>query len=300
MSDERAAAGAPSRESTATGLDAVRLASELLHRIRLAHPTAGLWEAADIQWWWRSPRESDGLAKSFWFDDTGPVAAVLLTRWRHAWGLDPIVAPGAPSWLLGTGLDRTLTGIHELGLTPVEVLVRDDDPTLPALLAQRGFVPGSEQGATFWMAAGERPEAPSLPDGFRLVDRRQAGDEPHWLVTRNGADVEARLRQTTLYDPALDVAIRAPSGEIAAYGVFWYDPVTHVGLVEPMRTEDAHQRRGLARAVLVSGFERLAARGATRFKVSAVSEGASALYQGVGFQRESSDRTFRLDATTLT
>jgi predicted N-acetyltransferase YhbS len=44
--------------------------------------------------------------------------------------------------------------------------------------------------------------------------------------------------------------------------------VTGVGLVEPMRTQDAHQGRGLARHVLAAGLDGLAARGCRRLKVS--------------------------------
>ena len=36
-------------------------------------------------------------------------------------------------------------------------------------------------------------------------------------------------------------------GEVAGYALFWFDPVTQVGLVQPMRVEEAYQRRGLAR-----------------------------------------------------
>lgn len=39
----------------------------------------------------------------------------------------------------------------------------------------------------------------------------------------------------------------------AAHGMFWYDPVTETGVVEPMRTHDDHQQRGLARHVLTTG-----------------------------------------------
>ena len=48
---------------TATGLDYLELVTRLLHRARLEHPTAGLWEAADMQWWWRVERSS-GPARS--------------------------------------------------------------------------------------------------------------------------------------------------------------------------------------------------------------------------------------------
>src|SRR5438067_9152076 len=74
------------------------LATALLQRVRRADPQAGLWEAADVQWWWRTPGRSDGAEKHFWIDDDGPVAGVLLTSWTDDdWQCDPVVVPGADS-----------------------------------------------------------------------------------------------------------------------------------------------------------------------------------------------------------
>ena len=87
---------------------------------------------------------------------------------------------------------------------------------------------------------------------------------------RNGDGVEARLRQCSLYDPALDLAGSAADGQVAGYALFWFDPVTKVGMVEPMRVEDEYQRRGLARAMLAAGLDRLAARGALRLNASSL------------------------------
>ena len=39
-------------EHVRAGLDYLEAVTTLLHRIRTAHPTAGLYEAADTQWWW--------------------------------------------------------------------------------------------------------------------------------------------------------------------------------------------------------------------------------------------------------
>ena len=47
------------REVRASGLEYLVLATELLQRARLADAEAGGWEAADLQWWWRTPRRSD-------------------------------------------------------------------------------------------------------------------------------------------------------------------------------------------------------------------------------------------------
>ena len=137
------------------------------------------------------------------------------------------------------------------------------------------------------------PEAPGWTDRttrggratarFVLVDRTQAAG-PHPMRHRNGEEVEARLRQCSLYDPELDLAVETADGEVAGYALFWFDPVTKVGLVEPMRVEDAYQRRGLARAMLTAGLDRLARRGARRLKVGYVTDAARDLYVGAGFR----------------
>jgi hypothetical protein len=56
-------------EVRVAGLEYLTLATELLQRVRLADPDAGLWEAADLQWWWRTPRRSDQIDQRFFVDD---------------------------------------------------------------------------------------------------------------------------------------------------------------------------------------------------------------------------------------
>jgi len=274
------------------GADALDAATRLLRRARLAHPTAGLWEAADLQWWWGVPRPSDQVAQAFWFDAQGPLAAIVLTAWPDAWTCDPLIVPGAPDATVAEVWTRALASIGALDVPRAEVPVRDDDRRFGTFLRAAGFVPTGHHDGTTWLAAEERPAVPALPEGFRILDRTARLVPPHHLARRNGPGVEARLRQTTLYDPELDLAVEAPGGEVAAYGLFWFDPVTRVGLVEPMRTEDPFQRRGLARTLLASGLERLARRGAARLKVSYVSAAARDLYRGAGFRLESTATTY--------
>ena len=219
-------------EVRASGLEYVAVATELLRRVRLTDAEAGLWEAADLQWWWRTPRRSDAIDQLFWVDDEGPVAGVVLTDWGRAWGCDLILVPSAKVPLAAVWT-RAVEAIDGLGLEAVEMLARDDDLELRGLLAGAGFV---------------------------------ADDE------RSGI---------------------TPDGEAAGYALFWFDPVTKVGLVEPMRVEGAYQRRGLARAMLSAGLDRLAKRGANRMKVGYGTEVGRRLYCGAGFRVTSTDRSYR-------
>ncbi len=281
------------REVRASGREYLALATELLRRVRLADPVAGLWEAADLQWWWRTPRRSDSIDQLFWIDDEGPVAAVVLTDWGRAWGCDPIVVSGA-GVSLALVWTRAIEAIEGLGLEAVEVLARDDDFELLDLLAGTGFAAGDERSGVTWMDAVDRPDVTGLPEGFALVDRAVGTPKPHPMRRRSGEGVEARLRQCSLYNSALDLAVETAAGEAAGYALFWFDPVTKVGLVEPMRVEDAYQRRGLARALLTTGLDRLAQRGARRLKVGYATDVARALYVGAGFEVLSTSRSYRL------
>lgn len=281
----------PIGEVQAQGLEYLALATELLQRARLADAEAGLWEAADLQWWWRTPRRSDAIDQLFWIDDEGPVAGVVLTDWGSAWGCDLIRVPGVKTLSLSALWQRAVETIDAVGIEAVDVLVRNDDAALSDLLPSAGFTAGEEDG-TAWMDAEERPEVTPLPQGFALVDRAGETIRPHPMRHRNGEHVEARLRQCSLYDPALDVAVEAADGQVAGYALFWFDPVTGVGLLEPMRVEDAYQRRGLARAMLTAGLDRLASRGARRLKVSYATAAAGALYVGAGFRVTSTSTSY--------
>ncbi len=276
----------------ASGLDYLRLATQLLQRARLADPEAGFWEAADLQWWWRKPRRSDTVDQLFWVDDEGPVAGVVLTDWGRAWGCDPIVVPGNSTVPLSAVWSHAIEAIDRLGLEAVEVLARDDDLELLDLLAGSGFAADDERSGITWLDADDRPDVAALPEGFALVDRAQDTTRPHPMRTRNGEAVEARLRECSLYDPALDLSVEAADGQVAGYSLFWLDPVTAVGLVEPMRVEAPYERRGLARAMLTAGVERLAQRGARRLKVGYSTDAAHALYSGSGFRLTSTGMSY--------
>jgi GNAT superfamily N-acetyltransferase len=270
------------REARASGLEYLKLATELLQRARLTDPEAGLWEAADLQWWWRTPGRSDSIDQVFWTDHEGPVAAAVITQWSRTWTCHPLVVPGAHVRLASVW-KRCLETMDDLGPDEVEVLAREDDVELTGLLAASGFVP-SEPSWISWMDATNRPEVADLPPGFVLVDRDRTNAGPHPMRRRNGKAVGARLQQCSLYDPGLDLAIETADKQVAGYALFWFDRVTEVGLVEPMRVEDEFQRRGLASALLTEGLDRLARRGARRLKVGFVTDAARALYLGAGFR----------------
>jgi GNAT superfamily N-acetyltransferase len=277
------------RRALLRGLERLDATSACLQRARLDAPGEEMWEAADVQWWWRTPRPTDDLALPVWSDDAGPIAAACLTAWRDAWQVDAFAVGSAVDlaevWAAAL---EAATGVAD---GPLQTLVFGEESRAAELAVASGFEATQGREGTAWMEAATHPSVAEV-EGFRIVDRTEAGDRPHPMRGRNGEAVAERLRQCSLYDPSLDLAVEDVEGRVAGYALFWFDPRTLVGLVEPMRVEDAYQRRGLGRVLLTGGLDRLARRGAQRLKVGFSSDIARALYLGAGFVQTSVDRTF--------
>jgi GNAT superfamily N-acetyltransferase len=156
------------------------------------------------------------------------------------------------------------------------------------VLAERGFAIEEDGLVECWLAPDDRPPISSSPDGYRLSDRSEAAARPHHMVNerRGHVDPEPRLKQTSLYRSDLDLCVYDANDDVAGYGLFWHNPATGVGVVEPMRTEDNHQQRGVARHVLTAGIDRLVRAGATRLKVAFEpgNPAAKHLYLSCGFE----------------
>jgi ribosomal protein S18 acetylase RimI-like enzyme len=271
------------------GVHYLEAATELLQRVRSTHPTAGLYEAADLQWSWRTPRSTDNLPQLFWFDHLGrPQAAVIATDWGDRIALDPFVMPDAtPDWVAHV-MERGLAHASESGFEAIVLEVDSADDILPDVLVDHGFEIEEDGLVETWLAANERPAISPLHEDYRLSSRLDTMQRPHHMTNagRNHPDVEPRLRQTSLYRPDLDLVIHDSQDSVAAYGLFWHDPVSATGLVEPMRTEEDHQQRGLARHILTAGIDLLAAAGAERIKICYEPDNPASknLYLSAGFE----------------
>lgn len=285
-------------EHALQGHQYLQAATRLLQRVAQQDPTAGLLEAADLQWWWRTPRRTDALPQLFWRDDDGaPMAAAIATDWGDGVALDLILMPDASAEQAQQVLERALSHAQALGLGDLDIVVDREDARMHQLLASHGFARDPDGKLDVELAmldlcgrtpsqAGASAPSPALPPGYRLCDRAETWPRPHHMISRSGPEIDERLRQTRLYRADLDLLVLDSDESLAAYGLFWFDEVTATGLVEPMRTEAAHQRQGLAGHLLSAGIERLGRAGAARVKVcfQPGNAAAQALYLRAGFR----------------
>lgn len=191
-------------------------------------------------------------------------------------------------------VDTGLAHLGQHGITTVELEVDRADEVMQEVLLDRGFIRKGDALVLCRLDAEKRPAVSPLADGYRLFSRSETSDRPHHMTSARRRDIDERLRQASMYRPDLDLVVLDSEDAVAAWGMFWYDPVTTSGVVEPMRTQDAHQRRGLARHILTAGVDRLAAAGALRINIGFAPDNAAArhLYTSVGFEPQRSTELF--------
>jgi ribosomal protein S18 acetylase RimI-like enzyme len=96
-----------------------------------------------------------------------------------------------------------------------------------------------------------------------------------------------RFMQSPVYRPENDLVIVSPDGDFTSFCILWPDPITRIGLFEPVGTHPASRGRGLGRAVISAGLQRLHNLGMTQANVCVESDNIPAirLYESLGFQK---------------
>jgi len=175
----------------------------------------------------------------------------------------------------------------------------DEDRLVAATLERHGFLPVQEGGVL--MRPLEEVAEPVLPAGYRLdtvrsrdqligrVEAHRAAFAPSDLTLEK----YERVRRTWPYRPELDRIITTEDGVVVAFCTAWIDEQNASGLLEPVGTEPAHQRRGLAKAVCLDALRALADAGAGSAQVGYESDAALATYRALGFERRWHEESFR-------
>lgn len=270
-----------------TGSAFVAKATEMLVGCGLEAPEGMLYEAADLQWWWAGGAFAVEGDQVLLEDAAGRTIAWIAfdSGANGALECDTAWLPSAASREL---YERVLAALEQRSRGPATLGVHARDCAWKAMLTEWGWQPSDER-LVQWSWQRQAIVAPDLSPEFAFQSPDELTRDPgmHPLAKRNGADIARRLNRCSLYDPTLDLQIRhVPSGDIAAYGLCWFEPRTRVALFEPVRVETPFHRRGLGAGLMREGLRRLIGRGVERVKVSHYESNtaAGALYQHVGFR----------------
>ena len=128
----------------------------------------------------------------------------------------------------------------------------------------------------------------AVGEGLELLERVYAsglgfheGDINTAVDNRNDPSWYHNLQRAPLYRRDLDLIATASDGSICSLCTVWLDDVTRSRYVQPVATIPAHQRKGLARAVLTEACNRAWPMGATILCVAGVAIDGNSLYRSV-------------------
>lgn len=266
------------------GLDYLNALTDLLQRIKVEDADAGVYEAADVQWWWREDDAPNPKNRIFYCDGSGEAFACL-TRYPVTGVVlyDLFYLPSMGDVVYETIWPAVFEGIERSKHLPA-MTVREDDHRLREMLVAHGF--GLEANPLIQTQLEREVEVLPLPAGFEIRNRAGAGDSPHHMIRTCGEGIGEKLRECSLYQPGLDLFVCDEAGRVSSYALFWADSVTKIGLIEPVRTNEAYQRKGLARCLITAGVELLKAQGMERVRVCYNENNSAAreLYHGLGFE----------------
>ena len=277
---------------------------DLLRQGRLANNGSYYVHPGDLNWWlFYPPMDHDFWKSIYLWDDPGQPDRLL------AWALlspvgstfDVVVKPelrGSPlAWeMLTWAMKQVKVNAKQVGREHIGVFWVDErDELLRSWLVSQGFALASRDVHLTCDLTGLRPEA-RVADGYEVRGSRGLEEvcqraRAQYGAFSGSADFEryvarfADFMASPAYDPDLDVVAAAPDGQIGAFCITWPDPLTGVGLFEPVGTHPDFQRRGLGKAVMLAALERLQRLGMRQAIVTTGEDNLPAikLYESVGF-----------------
>jgi ribosomal protein S18 acetylase RimI-like enzyme len=242
-----------------------------------------------------------------WFDDTARLwfdsERRLLGFWISEYGNSAFTIETLPGRLdVERAILQWVVEAWAPGFPSVRTVASPEDRPRAALLEAFGFAhAGPGQVMREYDLARAR-SAPSLPAGYRIQPLAE-GDEPGELVEVVNAAFEQQLTEHWYHSimrapsaaPEWWLTVRAPDGAYAAFCQAWIDSENGIAEIDPVGTHPAHQRRGLARAILVETFRRLHGAGVRLAYIDSSPSRpiAGRLYESLGPERRFERATYR-------
>jgi GNAT superfamily N-acetyltransferase len=193
--------------------------------------------------------------------------------------------------------DHLSVSIEEGVQRRLDIYAQEYDKTRRQLLGRRGYEKMPWGGVSRRLHFDERAslEVPVLADGYTLRSTvpDAEGDSLRLAILLNaafnrdfhvGAEHQIFAQKAPCFRQEMDIVAVAPDGSFAAYVGIPYDEATRHGIFEPVCTHPDHQRKGLARTLMLEGLHRLRALGAQDVTVETGDMiPANRLYDSLGF-----------------
>ncbi len=180
----------------------------------------------------------------------------------------------------------------------METVAYGEDSWLAMVLEEHGYTRQEALDVYMRRHLDTEIEKPRRVDGYAIRPLDGTDD----LTQRSGAQSDAfagerepgewsianTKRFLTWYEGRedLDLVAVTPAGEIGSFAVFLVDTGTMVGELDPVGTRTEHQRKGLSKALLLTGLHYLKSKGMRQVAVRTGVGNTPAIrtYESVGFE----------------
>jgi ribosomal protein S18 acetylase RimI-like enzyme len=284
----------------------LRAITDLLARSRPAERATEYPSLIDVREILGTPTGQGGTF--LWEDEGGLLGFAMFDAPNLTFEIVPGPAQGEiAAQMIGWATDRARAAEREPGEPPaLDTSVSDRDPVWIALLERHGFARLPECGLHFIRPLDVPIPDPQLPLGFTLRPIAGEHESAAWVTLHRAAwgtenmtlDYRLSMVRVPEYDPDLDLVAVAPDGTLAAYCFCYVSREINAlsgrrdGFTDPISTHPDYQRRGLSRALVLAGLQRLKARGMDTARTGTSSE-------NVAMQRTAESVGFRLESRTL-
>lgn len=278
---------------------------QLLVDGRNAHNGTYYIHTGDLSWWlYYPPLNGDFWQHIYLWDD--PSKPGRLLGWAllspDGVGIDVYIQHelrgGTAAWeMYAWAEQKAETTAREIGKPTIDMLwVLNNDEVLDDYLRQRGFKQGQSLVHLEISLDGE-VQAVQLPAGYKVRSckglpdveiraRAQYGSFGSTAPFDRYLERFDNFMRSPVYNSDFDIVVEDSDGQFGAFCIVWPDPLTRVGLFEPVGTHPDFQRRGLGKAVMLEGLRRLQGCGMRSAIVSTEENNPAAikLYESVGFE----------------
>ena len=183
-------------------------------------------------------------------------------------------------------------------LYEVQLRIPGGDELREGMAQERGYEKSTKWHEVISILDIDKRPNPGLPDGFIIKDGDQVTDQEKGIAHAKAFDYLGTLydkrspvgyeimRNMPDYRSDLDLyVVSEETGEIVSFCTIWYDRENRIGILEPVGTHPEFRRRGLARAVIAEGIDRIASEGAKEAHVGSSQE----FYKAIGFEERYSN-----------
>jgi len=181
---------------------------------------------------------------------------------------------------------------------PLKTVAYETDDGLLSLIRAHGYVQEDHLDVYMRQSLDREIPEPEVVDGYVVRELRREGE----IGQRAGAQSESfggpadpdersvdEVTQKMRWNEGtedIDLVAVSSSGTVASYAACSIDPVTKLGEFDPVGTRPAHRRRGLSRAVMLTGLRYMKDKGMAHAVVRTDFDNYPAirLYESVGFE----------------